>query len=42
MLDRQGLQIIETRGLNFRPTQGFVLSQDLSLNYLVAAVGAKQ
>jgi 2-polyprenyl-6-hydroxyphenyl methylase / 3-demethylubiquinone-9 3-methyltransferase len=42
MVESQGLQVVETRGLGFRPTQGFVLSQDLSLNYLVAAVGAKQ
>ncbi len=31
-----GLQVIETSGLSFSPAKGFILSDDLSLNYLMA------
>lgn len=40
LLSDAGMQVIETRGLSFNPAKGFVLSQDLALNYLVAAVRA--
>lgn len=32
-----GLRLIETRGLSFSPTRGFVLSDDLRLDYFLAA-----
>ncbi|MDB5716691.1 MAG: hypothetical protein JWM38_118 [Sphingomonas bacterium] len=32
-----GLTVRDTRGLSFSPTQGFVLSNDLSMDYLVTA-----
>ncbi|HEV2816345.1 MAG TPA: bifunctional 2-polyprenyl-6-hydroxyphenol methylase/3-demethylubiquinol 3-O-methyltransferase UbiG [Allosphingosinicella sp.] len=32
-----GLEVIDTTGLGWRPTRGFALSDDLSLNYLVTA-----
>ncbi|MBX9797709.1 bifunctional 2-polyprenyl-6-hydroxyphenol methylase/3-demethylubiquinol 3-O-methyltransferase UbiG [Sphingomonas sp.] len=32
-----GLSVIETRGLGFSPLKGFVLSDDLSLDYFIAA-----
>lgn len=37
-LDTAGLKLIDRRGLGFSPSRGFGLSDDLSLNYLVAAV----
>lgn len=33
-----GLEVIDTCGLSWRPTRGFALSEDLSLNYLVTAI----
>lgn len=35
-----GLRVIERSGLSFSPAKGFVLSDDLSLNYLMALVRA--
>ncbi len=35
-----GLKVIETRGLRFSPARGFVLSEDVSLDYLVTVVRA--
>ena len=37
LLADAGLQVTATRGIAFSPTRGLHLSQDLSLNYLVAA-----
>lgn len=36
-----GMQVIETRGLSFSVGKGFVLSDDLRLNYLMALVPAQ-
>lgn len=38
LLEAAGLRVEATRGLSFAPTRGFVLSDDLGLDYLVAAV----
>jgi 2-polyprenyl-6-hydroxyphenyl methylase / 3-demethylubiquinone-9 3-methyltransferase len=35
-----GLAVVERRGLSFKPSKGFVLSDDLSLNYLMALTHA--
>jgi 2-polyprenyl-6-hydroxyphenyl methylase / 3-demethylubiquinone-9 3-methyltransferase len=35
-----GLKVIDTRGLRFSPARGFVLSEDVSLDYLVTVVRA--
>ena len=40
MLTGAGLRVIDTAGLRVSPARGFVLSDDLSLNYLVTAVRA--
>ncbi len=37
LVEDAGLQVTETRGLSFSPTNGFVLSDDVTLNYLIAA-----
>lgn len=37
LLAAVGLEVIDTRGLGFSPARGFVLSDDTSLDYLVAA-----
>ncbi|GAA4034334.1 bifunctional 2-polyprenyl-6-hydroxyphenol methylase/3-demethylubiquinol 3-O-methyltransferase UbiG [Sphingomonas rosea] len=39
-LAQAGLTVVETRGIAFGPGKGLHLSDDLSLNYLVAAVRA--
>ncbi len=36
MVEGGGLTVTETRGLSFNPAKGFALSDDLSLNYLMA------
>ncbi|MFA5988881.1 MAG: bifunctional 2-polyprenyl-6-hydroxyphenol methylase/3-demethylubiquinol 3-O-methyltransferase UbiG [Sphingomonas sp.] len=38
LLGAAGLKIIDTRGLGFSPAKGFVISDDVSLNYLLTAV----
>jgi 2-polyprenyl-6-hydroxyphenyl methylase / 3-demethylubiquinone-9 3-methyltransferase len=38
LLADAGLETIETRGLSLDPLKGFVLSADLGMNYLIAAV----
>ena len=38
LLEGAGLKVIDTRGLGFSPARGFVLSDDLKLDYFVAAV----
>jgi 2-polyprenyl-6-hydroxyphenyl methylase/3-demethylubiquinone-9 3-methyltransferase len=40
LLERAGLKVIETRGVSFDPTKGFLLSDDVRMDYLVAAVAA--
>jgi 2-polyprenyl-6-hydroxyphenyl methylase/3-demethylubiquinone-9 3-methyltransferase len=37
LLERAGLEVIDTTGLTFSVSRGFRLSRDLSLNYLVTA-----
>lgn len=37
-LEEAGLRTIDQRGLSFSPARGFVLSDDVALNYLLAAV----
>jgi 2-polyprenyl-6-hydroxyphenyl methylase/3-demethylubiquinone-9 3-methyltransferase len=37
LLERAGLEVIDTTGLSFSASRGFTLSRDLSLNYLVTA-----
>ena len=39
LLAEAGLRVVETRGLSLDPAKGFVLSDDLRMNYLLAAVG---
>ncbi len=36
MVEDAGLTVTDTRGLSFNPAKGFALSDDLSLNYLMA------
>jgi 2-polyprenyl-6-hydroxyphenyl methylase / 3-demethylubiquinone-9 3-methyltransferase len=36
LIESAGLRVVQTRGISFRPTMGFALSDDLSLNYLMA------
>lgn len=40
LVEAQGLQVIDTRGLSFSAARGFVLSDDLSLDYFLTAVAA--
>jgi 2-polyprenyl-6-hydroxyphenyl methylase/3-demethylubiquinone-9 3-methyltransferase len=40
LLAEAGLETIETRGLSLDPTKGFILSNDMRMNYLIAAVAA--
>jgi 2-polyprenyl-6-hydroxyphenyl methylase/3-demethylubiquinone-9 3-methyltransferase len=35
--DAAGLEVLDTEGLSFSPTRGFVLGENLALNYLVTA-----
>ena len=37
MMADAGLAVIDCEGISFSPTRGLHLSEDLSLNYLVAA-----
>lgn len=36
-LERQGLHVVETRGLSYRPGRGFALTSDLKVNYFGTA-----
>jgi 2-polyprenyl-6-hydroxyphenyl methylase / 3-demethylubiquinone-9 3-methyltransferase len=38
LLEAAGMRVIDQSGLAFSPAKGFVLSDDISLNYLLAAV----
>ncbi|HMI40805.1 MAG TPA: bifunctional 2-polyprenyl-6-hydroxyphenol methylase/3-demethylubiquinol 3-O-methyltransferase UbiG, partial [Sphingomicrobium sp.] len=40
LLGRAGLECIDVEGIAYSPTRGLHLSEDLRLNYLVAAVTA--
>lgn len=40
LLRQAGLRVIETRGLSFDPMKGFVLSDDVRMDYLMAAIAA--
>jgi len=40
LLEDAGLSVIETRGLSFDPMKGFTLSNDVRMDYLLAAVAA--
>ncbi|WP_454885080.1 bifunctional 2-polyprenyl-6-hydroxyphenol methylase/3-demethylubiquinol 3-O-methyltransferase UbiG [Sphingomonas oryzagri] len=40
LLQQAGLRVIETRGLSLDPMKGFVLSNDVRMDYLMAAVRA--
>jgi 2-polyprenyl-6-hydroxyphenyl methylase/3-demethylubiquinone-9 3-methyltransferase len=40
LLHQAGLQVLETRGLSFDPMKGFILSNDVRMDYLMAAVAA--
>jgi 2-polyprenyl-6-hydroxyphenyl methylase/3-demethylubiquinone-9 3-methyltransferase len=37
MLEAAGLKVVDQRGLSFSPARGFVLSDDMGLNYLMMA-----
>ena len=37
LLEAAGMQVIDTRGIAFSPLKGLHLSEDLRLNYLIAA-----
>ena len=38
LLEEAGLKVIDTRGLSFSPAKGFVISDDMKLDYFVTAV----
>jgi 2-polyprenyl-6-hydroxyphenyl methylase / 3-demethylubiquinone-9 3-methyltransferase len=40
-LEQAGLAVAETRGLSLHPTRGFRLSDDIAINYLIAAGSTK-
>lgn len=40
LVEAQGMRVIDTRGLSFSAAKGFVLSDDLSLDYFLTAVAA--
>jgi len=40
LLQQAGLRVIETRGLSLDPMKGFVLSNDVRMDYLMAVVAA--
>lgn len=40
LIEQAGLRVTDTRGLSFSPAKGFVLSDDLKLDYFIAAVRA--
>ena len=40
LIESAGLTVIDTRGLSFSPARGFVLSDDLKLDYFVTAIRA--
>jgi hypothetical protein len=37
MLETEGLTVTDTRGINADPRYGFVLSDNLALNYILSA-----
>ncbi|MDB5710201.1 MAG: bifunctional 3-demethylubiquinol 3-O-methyltransferase/2-polyprenyl-6-hydroxyphenol methylase, partial [Sphingomonas bacterium] len=40
LLESVGLRVIDTRGLSLSPARGFVMSDDMKLDYFVTAVRA--
>lgn len=40
LIEAAGLTVIDTRGLSFSPARGFVLSDDLKLDYFITAIRA--
>jgi len=40
LLEAAGLKVIDTRGLSLSPARGFVMSDDMKLDYFVTAVKA--
>lgn len=40
LIEDAGLKVIDTRGLSFSPARGFVMSDDMKLDYFVTAVKA--
>jgi 2-polyprenyl-6-hydroxyphenyl methylase/3-demethylubiquinone-9 3-methyltransferase len=40
LLQHAGLRVIETRGLSLDPMKGFILSSDIRMDYLMAAMAA--
>lgn len=40
LIEAAGLKVIDTRGLSLSPTRGFVMSDDMKLDYFVTAVKA--
>jgi 2-polyprenyl-6-hydroxyphenyl methylase / 3-demethylubiquinone-9 3-methyltransferase len=42
MAEAVGLKVAETRGISFSPAKGFVLSDDVGLNYLTTLVAAEE
>lgn len=41
LVEQAGLEVIDTRGLTFSPARGFILSDDLKLDYLLTARGGR-
>lgn len=40
LVEAAGLEVVETRGLSFSPAKGFVMSDDVTLDYFVTAARA--
>jgi 2-polyprenyl-6-hydroxyphenyl methylase/3-demethylubiquinone-9 3-methyltransferase len=40
LVEAAGLEVVETRGLSFSPAKGFVISDDVTLDYFVTAARA--
>ncbi|MGO8609493.1 bifunctional 3-demethylubiquinol 3-O-methyltransferase/2-polyprenyl-6-hydroxyphenol methylase, partial [Rhizobium johnstonii] len=38
LVEAAGLTVVDTRGLSFSPAHGFVLSDDVKLDYFVTAI----
>ncbi|MEO5867743.1 MAG: bifunctional 2-polyprenyl-6-hydroxyphenol methylase/3-demethylubiquinol 3-O-methyltransferase UbiG [Sphingomonas sp.] len=38
LLEEAGMKVVDTRGLSFSPARGFVMSDDMTLDYFVTAV----
>ena len=40
LLNKAGLEVVDTTGLSYSPSKGFALSDNLSLNYLMTVIKA--